>query len=309
MWCLMNNKQKVLIIDDEKTNLKILSGILKDEVEVILAKDGETGFCKAKELFPDLILLDVIMPKLTGFEVIEKLKNEASTSNIPVIFVTGQLDVQQEEKGLELGACDYIQKPFHVEILKARVRLHLRMAKQRDLLEKLANIDPLTSIANRRLYDQIFDSLWGKAIKQRQIFSLVVIDIDDFKKYNDFFGHAAGDRALEKVASAIAENLSSSNDFLARYGGEEFVALLPNTLACDAIKNMNTCLEAVANLKINHDPSAEHEFLTVSLGGVSYLPIVESCQDTLFKIADDMLFKAKSNGKNQVVWQDSVKGS
>lgn len=309
MWCLMNNKQKVLIIDDEKTNLKILSGILKDEVEVILAKDGETGFCKAKELLPDLILLDVIMPKLTGFEVIEKLKNEASTSNIPVIFVTGQLDVQQEEKGLELGACDYIQKPFHVEILKARVRLHLRMAKQRDLLEKLANIDPLTSIANRRLYDQIFDSLWGKAIKQRQIFSLVVIDIDDFKKYNDFFGHAAGDRALEKVASAIAENLSSSNDFLARYGGEEFVALLPNTLACDAIKNMNTCLEAVANLKINHDPSAEHEFLTVSLGGVSYLPIVESCQDTLFKIADDMLFKAKSNGKNQVVWQDSVKGS
>jgi diguanylate cyclase (GGDEF)-like protein len=305
----MNNKQKVLIIDDEKTNLKILSGILKDEVEVILAKDGETGFCKAKELLPDLILLDVIMPKLTGFEVIEKLKNEASTSNIPVIFVTGQLDVQQEEKGLELGACDYIQKPFHVEILKARVRLHLRMAKQRDLLEKLANIDPLTSIANRRLYDQIFDSLWGKAIKQRQIFSLVVIDIDDFKKYNDFFGHAAGDRALEKVASAIAENLSSSNDFLARYGGEEFVALLPNTLACDAIKNMNTCLEAVANLKINHDPSAEHEFLTISLGGVSYLPIVESCQDTLFKIADDMLFKAKSNGKNQVVWQDSVKGS
>ena len=309
MWCLMNNKQKVLIIDDEKTNLKILSGILKDEVEVILAKDGETGFCKAKELLPDLILLDVIMPKLTGFEVIEKLKNEASTSNIPVIFVTGQLGVQQEEKGLELGACDYIQKPFHVEILKARVRLHLRMAKQRDLLEKLANIDPLTSVANRRLYDQTFDSLWGKAIKQRQIFSLVVIDIDDFKKYNDFFGHAAGDRALEKVASAIAENLSSSNDFLARYGGEEFVALLPNTLACDAIKNMNTCLEAVANLKINHDPSAEHEFLTISLGGVSYLPIVESCQDTLFKIADDMLFKAKSNGKNQVVWQDSVKGS
>lgn len=309
MWCLMNNKQKVLIIDDEKTNLKILSGILKDEVEVILAKDGETGFCKAKELLPDLILLDVIMPKLTGFEVIEKLKKEASTSNIPVIFVTGQLGVQQEEKGLELGACDYIQKPFHVEILKARVRLHLRMAKQRDLLEKLANIDPLTSVANRRLYDQTFDSLWGKAIKQRQIFSLVVIDIDDFKKYNDFFGHAAGDRALEKVASAIAENLSSSNDFLARYGGEEFVALLPNTLVCDAIKNMNTCLEAVANLKINHDPSAEHEFLTVSLGGVSYLPIVESCQDTLFKIADDMLFKAKSNGKNQVVWQDSVKGS
>lgn len=309
MWCLMNNKQKVLIIDDEKTNLKILSGILKDEVEVILAKDGETGFCKAKELLPDLILLDVIMPKLTGFEVIEKLKNEASTSNIPVIFVTGQLGVQQEEKGLELGACDYIQKPFHVEILKARVRLHLRMAKQRDLLEKLANIDPLTSVANRRLYDQTFDSLWGKAIKQRQIFSLVVIDIDDFKKYNDFFGHAAGDRALEKVASAIAENLSSSNDFLARYGGEEFVALLPNTLVCDAIKNMNTCLEAVANLKINHDPSAEHEFLTISLGGVSYLPIVESCQDTLFKIADDMLFKAKSNGKNQVVWQDSVKGS
>ena len=305
----MNKQQKVLIIDDEKTNLKILSGILKNEVEVILAKDGEIGFSKAKELLPDLILLDVIMPNLSGFEVIEKLKNELVTCNIPVIFVTGVLDVQQEEKGLELGACDYIQKPFHVEILKARVRLHLRMAKQRDLLEKLANIDPLTSVANRRLYDQTFDLLWNKAIKQQNIFSLVVIDIDDFKKYNDFFGHAAGDRALERVATAIAENLSNPNDFLARYGGEEFVALLPNTLACDAIKSMNACLEAVENLKIYHDPSTKHEFLTISLGGVSYLPIVESCQDTLFKIADDMLFKAKSNGKNQVVWQDSIKGS
>ena len=309
MWCLMNKQQKVLIIDDEKTNLKILSGILKNEVEVILAKDGEIGFSKAKELLPDLILLDVIMPNLSGFEVIEKLKNELVTCNIPVIFVTGVLDVQQEEKGLELGACDYIQKPFHVEILKARVRLHLRMAKQRDLLEKLANIDPLTSVANRRLYDQTFDLLWNKAIKQQNIFSLVVIDIDDFKKYNDFFGHAAGDRALERIATAIAENLSNPNDFLARYGGEEFVALLPNTLACDAIKNMNACLEAVENLNIYHDPSTEHEFLTISLGGVSYLPIVESCQDTLLKIADDMLFKAKSNGKNQVVWQDTIKGS
>jgi len=309
MWCLMNRQQKVLIIDDEKTNLKILSSILKDEVEVILAKDGETGLLKAKESKPDLILLDVVMPILNGFEVIEKLKNEETTSNIPVIFVTGQLDVQQEEKGLELGACDYIQKPFHVEILKARVRLHLRMAKQRDLLEKLANIDPLTSVANRRLYDQTFTSLWNKAIKQQSVFSLVVIDIDDFKKYNDFFGHAAGDRALEKVATAIADNLSNQGDFIARYGGEEFVALLPNTSSIDAKKTMEDCLEAVEKLKIYHDPSTEHEFLTISLGGVSYLPIIESCQDTLFKIADDMLFEAKTNGKNQVIWQDCVKGS
>ncbi|PAJ74457.1 diguanylate cyclase response regulator [Pseudoalteromonas sp. NBT06-2] len=305
----MNKQQTVLIIDDEKTNLKILSSILKNEVEVILAKDGETGFYKAIKSKPDLILLDVIMPQLNGFEVIEKLKNEALTCNIPVIFVTGELDVQQEEIGLELGACDYIQKPFHVEILKARVRLHLRMAKQRELLEKLANIDPLTSIANRRLYDQTFASQWNKAIKQQSIFSLVVIDIDDFKKYNDFFGHAAGDRALEKVATAIANILISSNNFIARYGGEEFVALLPNTPANEAINIMQTCLKAVENLKIVHELSAEHELLTVSLGGVSYLPIDESCQDTLFKIADDMLFKAKSSGKNQVIWQDCIKGN
>jgi len=309
MWYLMNKQQKVLIIDDEKTNLKILSGILKDEVEVILAKDGESGFYKAIETKPDLILLDVIMPVLNGFEVIEKLKNEERTSNIPVIFVTGQLDVQQEEKGLELGACDYIQKPFHVEILKARVRLHLRMTKQRDLLEKLANIDPLTSVANRRLYDQTFSFQWIKAIEQQSIFSLVVIDIDDFKKYNDYFGHAAGDRALEKVATAMANILLNSNNFIARYGGEEFVALLPNTSACEAIDIMKTCLQAVEDLNISHDPSIGREHLTVSLGGVSYLPIDESCQDTLFKIADDMLFEAKSNGKNQVIWQDCLKGN
>ena len=145
--------------------------------------------------------------------------------------------------------------------------------------------------------------------RQTQPLSLILCDIDHFKSFNDLYGHQQGDSCLKKVAHCISNSIGRVTDACCRYGGEEFVALLPNTLACDAIKNMNTCLEAVANLKINHDPSAEHEFLTVSLGGVSYLPIVESCQDTLFKIADDMLFKAKVNGKNQVVWQDSVKGS
>lgn len=305
----MNKQQKVLIIDDEKANLKILSGILNQEVEVILAKDGKTGLLKAKENKPDLILLDIVMPKLSGFEVIEKLKNNPQTSNIPVIFVTGQLGVKQEEQGLELGACDYIQKPFHVEILKARVRLHLRMSKQRDLLEKLANIDPLTSIANRRLYDQTFNLQWNKAIENQSTFSLVVIDIDDFKKYNDFYGHAAGDRALEKVATSISDNLACSECFLARYGGEEFVALLPNLSSDEAVKLMQSCLKRVEELKITHDPSTKHEFLTISIGGVSYLPIVESCQDTLLKIADDMLYEAKYNGKNQLIWQDCIKES
>ncbi|SFD37444.1 diguanylate cyclase domain-containing protein [Pseudoalteromonas denitrificans] len=303
----MNRKQRVLIIDDEKANLKILSGVLKNDVEVMLAKNGELGFCKAVELKPDLILLDVIMPEVDGFEVIIKLKNDVRTCAIPVIFVTGELGVRQEEKGLELGACDYIQKPFHVEILKARVKLHLKMAKQRELLEKLANIDPLTTIANRRLYDQVFDIEWTRSIKEQTIFSLIVIDLDDFKKYNDFYGHAAGDLALEKVANAIANNLTRPRDFIARYGGEEFVALLPDTRSDCAFNIMQMCLKAVEDLELPHEASMDHEYLTVSLGGVSYLPIIESCQDTLLKLADDMLLQAKVNGKNQIVWQNCVK--
>ncbi len=299
----MEVDQKILIIDDEKSNLKILSETFKGEVEVILAKDGLQGVNRAIELQPDLILLDVIMPGLDGFQVINLLKNDYRTSKIPVIFVTGELEVQTEERGLELGACDYIQKPFHVAVLKARVRLHLRMARQTALLEKLANIDPLTSIANRRLYDEVFNTEWRTAIRNETPFSLAIIDIDNFKQYNDHYGHASGDLVLERVARTISASLMRPRDFVARFGGEEFVVLLPDTTIKGAMELMQACCKAVADLQIPHEYATHSDYLSVSIGGNSYFPNKDSCQKDAFETADEMLYKAKNSGKNCVVWQ------
>ncbi|MFT5758406.1 MAG: diguanylate cyclase (GGDEF)-like protein [Alteromonadaceae bacterium] len=299
----MKVNQKILIIDDEKSNLKILSETFKGEVEVILAKDGLQGINRARACQPDLILLDVVMPDMDGFQVITLLKNDNRTSKIPVIFVTGELEVQKEEYGLELGACDYIQKPFHVAVLKARVRLHLRMARQTALLEQLANIDPLTSIANRRLYEEVFNTEWRTAIRNETSFSLAIIDIDNFKEYNDYYGHASGDLVLEQVARTISASLMRPRDFVARFGGEEFVVLLPDTTIEGAMELMQVCRKAVADLQIPHEYATHFDYLSVSIGGNSYFPNKDSCQKNVFTIADKMLYKAKQSGKNCVVWQ------
>jgi len=300
----MEINQKILIIDDEKANLKILSETFKEDVDVILAKSGQQGLDKAIKYRPDLILLDIIMPDMDGFQVIGHLKSNPLTSNIPVIFVTGEMDVDKEERGIELGACDYIQKPFHVAIIKARVRLHLRMARQTAMLERLANIDPLTSIANRRLYDETFEHEWLRAIRDQSIFTLAVIDIDNFKQYNDLYGHAAGDVVLEKVAFTLSKVLKRPTDFIARYGGEEFVILLPNTDKNSAIELMNKCCTAISALNIKHEKSEDYGCITTSTGGISYLPTQQSFPQRIFELADDMLYQAKHQGKNCVVWLD-----
>ncbi|MFT5162107.1 MAG: diguanylate cyclase (GGDEF)-like protein [Alteromonadaceae bacterium] len=297
--------QKVLIVDDEKTNLKILSDILKDEVEVIMAKDGRQGIDKAIQFKPDLILLDIIMPGMDGFAVIKQLKSNPMTNNIPIIFVTGELDVVKEERGLKLGACDYIQKPFHVAILKCRVRFHLQLARQQKMLEQMANIDPLTGIANRRRYDEVLKTEWLSSIREETMLCLVMIDIDHFKNYNDHYGHALGDWALQKVAATLSQNLRRPRDFIARYGGEEFIAILPQTSRQGALAIVESCRKAIESLQIAHSNSAGYPWLTISIGGVGFIPDSDSSRSALLKIADDMLYEAKRQGRNRVVWHET----
>ncbi len=182
---LKRDKQRVLAVDDEKSNLKVLSELLQNDANISLAKDGAQALRKAIELQPDLILLDIMMPDMSGFEVIRLLKQDPLTSHIPVIFITALNDVLNEEKGLELGACDYISKPFNSAVCKARVRLHLRLARQQTLLERLAKVDPLTSIGNRRKYDEVFEREFKVSSRAQTPFSLAMIDIDHFKSYND----------------------------------------------------------------------------------------------------------------------------
>ncbi len=300
----MNNNdiQKILIIDDDKTNLSILSQILEGSAQIILAISGQQGIEKAIEFQPDLILLDVTMPDMDGFEVITRFKNDALISSIPVIFVTGKNDNNHEEKGLKLGAADYIYKPFNIEILKARISLHLQLARQRKMLETLANIDSLTAIANRRLYNEVAEKEWKSSARTAAPLSLAMIDIDYFKLFNDHYGHALGDDVLKQVAGAIDKCCSRPRDFVARYGGEEFVVVLPDTDKEGAQKIFEACRAAVETLQISHEKALNNDIVTISLGAVTTVPKESDCFDAFVKIADDKLYLAKEKGRNCVVW-------
>ncbi|MBE0583255.1 MAG: diguanylate cyclase, partial [Desulfofustis sp.] len=215
---------RILIVDDEKMNLKVLADLLKDEYVPVLARNGEQAIQHAlSETPPDLILLDVIMPQMGGYEVIKYLKNNDKTKNIPVIFVTALSSIEDEEFGLRLGAVDYITKPFSPPIVKIRIRNHLRMVHQYKLLDQLAHLDGLTEICNRRRFEEEFKKEWERSLRNRNPFSLAMIDVDYFKQYNDHYGHAMGDLALQRIAKALSDVLRRPADFIARYGGEEFV--------------------------------------------------------------------------------------
>lgn len=302
MKSLIPERQTILVIDDEKANLKILSELFKSKVNIILAKNGVQGIEKIIKFKPDLILLDIIMPGMSGFEVIMQLKKNEETSDIPVIFITGLTDVVDESQGLALGACDYIQKPFHIDIVRARVDLHLKLVEQRTQLEQLANLDSLTCVPNRRKFYEMFDLEWKMSVREKTPLSQIMIDIDYFKQYNDQYGHAAGDQALKKVAQVIFKQLKRPFDFVARYGGEEFAVLLPNTPAQDAFNIMESCRQAVEDLKIEHEKNTVSKYLTISIGGVNSFPTQIMCSEATFKLADDMLYQAKEEGRNCVVW-------
>jgi diguanylate cyclase (GGDEF)-like protein len=297
-----NNKPNVLIVDDEKSNLKILSEILKEDANVLIAKNGKQAISKAIQLQPTLILLDVVMPEMDGFEVIKALKSDKQTKDVPVIFITGLNDVDSEEKGFSLGACDYIQKPFHASIVKARVKLHLQLARQCQLLEELANIDPLTSLGNRRKFDQTIELEWLAARRDGSSLAVLMIDIDYFKQYNDQYGHPAGDNVLQQVGTVLSQQFVRPRDFVARFGGEEFVIILPNTSGDAVIEKMAECCQAVAALNIvNHN--AIDDVLTISIGGTSTVFNSDLSVEQLVKAADEQLYESKRAGRNRALWQ------
>ncbi|SBS26098.1 Phytochrome-like protein cph2 [Marinomonas spartinae] len=295
----MSNSFSVLVIDDEMINLQIISDILCDEVDIIMAKSGEQGVRKALEFSPDLILLDVIMPDMDGFDTMKKLSQDARTCDIPVIFITALNDIDNEEKGLLLGASDYIQKPIHASIIKARVALHLKLINQHRILERLSTIDPLTSLANRRKYEETIRSEWTLMEELNQTLSLAVIDIDNFKQYNDLYGHAAGDIVLQRVATVLANNFIKNRDLVARYGGEEFVAIMPNTLKEEALYRINKCISEVQDMAIACNKK-DKNIVTISAGVASIAPTRDDRFEDLFAAADKALYMAKTSGKNQV---------
>jgi len=289
----------ILITDDEKLNLDVLGNILSPYYNILISRNGTRALELAKQYVPDLILLDVMMPDMSGFEVIAKLKESNDTVKIPVIFITGLTDTANEEKGFFLGAVDYITKPFNKAIVKARVNTHIKIIDQMRTIERIGLMDPLTKIANRRGFENRFDAEWGRAIREKTPVSFMIMDIDKFKVYNDTYGHQQGDIALKTFADVAAKTVSRANDFVARWGGEEFVILLPNTDMDGALEIAESVRKKVEETRIQTEEGATTK-ITVSIGVNTVVPDVETSSSDFISKADQALYTAKASGRNRV---------
>lgn len=294
-------KGKILIIDDSPANIQLINGILKDDYEIFFSTNGVSGIKKAYETSPDLILLDVVMPDMDGYEVLKKIKSDLLTRDIPVIFITALDSVDQEVKGLEAGAVDYITKPIIGAILKARVATHIELKKQRDYLENLTMIDGLTGIANKRRLNEYLEKWYKISLRKKLNLSIFMIDIDYFKLYNDTYGHLAGDDCLKFIAGAIKNSLKRPYDLVARFGGEEFACVIPETSYDDALMIAGRIKSNISNLRLEHKGSTISSYVTVSIGGISGIPNELDGHFKMLERADESLYKAKQLGRDQIV--------
>ncbi|MCX7708992.1 MAG: diguanylate cyclase [Clostridia bacterium] len=295
-----NAKDKVLIIDDSQLNINIITDILKSDYEILSAHSAMEGLHKAIAEHPSLILLDIIMPVMDGYEVCRRIKENPVTREIPVIFVTSMDEENDEAKGLELGAIDYITKPFSIPIVKIRVKNQLELKRHRDLLERLSSLDGLTGIPNRRQFDFFLEHEWQNAIRTQLPISLIMMDIDFFKAFNDNYGHLSGDDCLKKVAKALENTNRRSTDLVARYGGEEFACVLPRTDLGGALLVANRFKEVVESLSIKHAFSSVVDHITLSIGVNSVVPEYGATSAEFIKNVDALLYTAKRNGRNRV---------
>lgn len=294
-------KQRILVVDDSPENLDILVSLLKNDYMVAAARNGQKALQMAQKNPPDLILLDIIMPEPDGYEVCRQLKESEATRNIPVMFITALSEALDEVRAFSIGAVDFVSKPFQPIVVKARVNTQMNLKKKSDMLEALAAIDGLTHIYNRRKFDETLDLEWRRRTRNQNPLSLIMIDIDHFKLFNDNYGHAGGDECLKKVAEALKNALQRPGDFIGRYGGEEFAVIIADSDADGAWHMAETLRQAVVDLNIPHGYSPTGPHVTVSLGvATSRFPESGGSVEELIYAADKMLFASKKNGRNQV---------
>lgn len=292
-------KPTILVVDDMTTALLLLHDLLKDTYEVKIAKSGT----KALEILEspndiDLILLDIEMPDINGYDVCKRIKNNETIKNIPIIFITGRTSQEDEEYGLNLGAIDYITKPFNKAIVKLRIKNYLDLKIKNDMLEKLSMYDGLTNIRNRRFFDETFEKTFNEIKRDKKSLAVLMIDIDFFKPYNDNYGHGQGDETLRKVAKALEKTIKRASDFVARYGGEEFVILLKDINKDGVEAVANNLLNAVRELKITHEFSKIENYVTVSIGASFYNSSSDITKLELLLKADETLYSVKNSGRN-----------
>lgn len=294
-----DKKPSVMTVEDDDAIRAFITGVLASACDVYSAADGASALARAAEVMPDLILLDVGLPDIDGFEVCRRLKAHPLLADIPVLFLTGRTSSVDEVDGLEAGGIDYITKPIRPAILRARVRNHIELKRSRDLLARMARLDGLTGVANRRTFDDLLLREWRRQARTGKTLGVIMSDVDHFKQYNDNYGHGAGDECLRQVSKAAEGALQRPADIIARYGGEEFVALLPDTDLDGALAVAEAIRAAVATLAIPHKGSKAASHVTVSLGVACMVPDLDKDPSTLLEAADGQLYGAKSEGRNR----------
>lgn len=297
---LLTKRYKLLVVDDQPINIQVLYQAFAGDYDVCMATSGEQALKVCAEQNPDLILLDIEMPGMNGFEVCLRLKADPATKNVPVIFVTAHVDEGSETQGLDVGAVDFIYKPINPKIVRARVKTHITLKTQADLLRDWVYIDGLTNVNNRRYFDERLSSEWSRATRNNTELSLLLMDVDFFKRYNDYYGHQAGDDCLRKVAAAIKSTMKRPTDLVARYGGEEFACLLSETNLEGALYLAEAIKQAIMSLNITHAGSTIIAQITVSIGVCIKPAHYQGAPETLLRKADLQLYNAKENGRNRV---------
>jgi diguanylate cyclase (GGDEF)-like protein len=264
---LVDNDADILLVDDDPGAMQLLGSILSGEGRVRFATNGTDALRIARKTHPDIILLDAEMPGMSGFKVLEVLKAEPGLAEVPVIFITGHSEAGFEVSALEMGAVDYIGKPFKSSIVLARVKTHLSLKRMADGLRRDSLTDTLTGIPNRRHFDQSLAREWLTARRASEPVSLLMIDVDHFKSYNDRYGHPKGDACLRRLAQVLLTVARRPSDLVARCGGEEFVILLPRTARQGAEHVAQRALDAVeASAILHRDSPTANQHLTVSIG-------------------------------------------
>ena len=297
----MKRAALILIVDDEVANIEILNAALEDDYEICFATSGEEAIKTALALLPDLILLDVLMPGIDGYEVCRRLKENPLVADVPIIFTTGLGEQEAELRGLSLGAIDYVTKPISPEIVRVRVRNHIELKRMRDQLAELAVTDALTGLSNRRRLEQSLKLETARLARMTGWLSVIMLDIDFFKQFNDTYGHPAGDRCIAMVAAALNRAVRRAADLTARYGGEEFACVLPSMEHEEAMVVARGIRDQVHSLGIPHVQSAAAAYVTVSVGVATARCMPGMAPELWIKAADRQLYLAKAAGRNNVV--------
>lgn len=299
------SRPSVLAVDDTPANLKLLHEALRDNYVLLTATNGQRALdiCRSDDR-PDVVLLDVVMPGMDGYAVCRALKEDPRTRDIPVIFITSRNDAEDEEHGLMLGAADYISKPFSLAIVRMRVRNQIELLRAKLQLARLAATDGLTGLANRRCFDETLAMEFARHTRSGATLAMLLIDIDHFKRFNDTYGHLAGDECLRRVAGILEGAANRAHDLAARYGGEEFVCVLPETDRDGAIAIAEKIRQGIHDLAIPHSESVTADRVTASIGVVATQCALEMSELRLLERADKQLYAAKAGGRNRIAAEE-----